>query len=68
MRYEITINNETIDDELIMLDLDDFEEDELNTLVNILSKKTEKNTHNMWAFYKVQEFAKNYGIELKIKE
>ena len=65
MNMLITVDNETIDDSLIMLDLEDFEEDELNILANVLSDK--RASDNNEAFYKIKEYAENCGVELKIK-
>ena len=57
---KITINNETLDDELIMLNLDGFEDEELLILLKMLYVKIGTNRD---AYFKVKQWGEDYGID-----
>jgi len=61
----LNICNDTLDDEFIMLNLEDFEEDDLSLLVKILSKGIMSD--NVEAIEKVKEWAENCGFKIKEK-
>ena len=60
---EIQINNDMLDDKYIMIDLLDFQEDELKELVKVFSLVI-INT-NIEALGKIKEYANNCGLDIK---
>ena len=60
---EIQINNDMLDDEYIMIDLQDFYEDELKELVKVFSLVI-INT-NIEALGKIKEYANSCGLDIK---
>ena len=60
---EIKINNDMLDDKYIMIDLLDFQEDELKELVKVFSLVI-INT-NIEALGKIKEYANSCGLDIK---
>ena len=62
----IQICNDMLDDEFIMLNLEDFEDDDFDKLIKILSKGIMSDmSDNVEAIEKIKEWAENCGIKLK---
>lgn len=64
MNFEIIVNNETLDDELIMLNMENLEEEEMVTLLKILSTKGGDNKD---AYYKIKDYGKSCGMDSLIE-
>jgi len=59
----IRIDNDILDDEFVIINLEDFEDDDLNILVKMFSKGIFQD--NVEAAAKIKEYAENCGIKLK---
>jgi len=58
MIIEVGVSNETIDDNLLLTNMDGFEDEELLSLLKILSTKGAENKE---AYYKIKEYGKVMG-------
>ena len=59
----LNICNDMLDDEFVMLNLEDFEEEDFDTLIKIVSKGMMSD--NVDAVKKIKEYANYRGIKIK---